>query len=257
MNNGSFYLVGPLMNNSSSYLVGPCGLSREDRQSCAWGFTSSLDIYSMLLNYVVIDDGEWITGAQDIIVYRKNHLDSLFRISDSHPLYPSLCYVLLLPTGQMGWYTRIPYMEVEDQRGPYKRMHVFLEEYLRYRFHIRPIHIESNHLFLAGKLFQAYVCESWAIAEQQCLAQLAAIQDNLRVELYQGLADAIANVDVNINDLGRRTILPSSFSSGTHYMQQLCQDALAINRYFGGGDLFITMTANPAWPEITDALLHN
>jgi hypothetical protein len=40
-------------------------------------------------------------------------------------------------------------------------------------------------------------------------------------------------------------------------MQQLCQDALAINRYFGGGDLFITMTANPAWPEIKDALLHN
>ena len=40
-------------------------------------------------------------------------------------------------------------------------------------------------------------------------------------------------------------------------MQQLCQDALAINRYFGGGDLFITMTANPAWPEIKDALLYN
>jgi hypothetical protein len=90
------------------------------------------------------------------------------------------------------------------------------------------------------------------------LAQLAAIQDNLRVELYQGLADAIvANVDTNLADLGKRTILPSSFSGGTRYMQQLCQDALAINRYFGGGDLFITMTANPAWPEIKDALLYN
>ena len=32
---------------------------------------------------------------------------------------------------------------------------------------------------------------------------------------------------------------------------------MAINRYFGGGDLFITMTANPAWPEINDALLYN
>ena len=37
-------------------------------------------------------------------------------------------------------------------------------------------------------------------------------------------------------------------------MQQLLQDALAINRYFKGGDLFLTMTANPAWPEIQDAL---
>ena len=207
---------------------------------------------------VVVGDGEQITGPQDIIVYRKNHRRHIFRISDSHPLYPSLCYVLLFPTGQLGWYSRIPFIEAEDQRAPYKRKYVSLEEYFHYCFHICLPHIESNHLFLAGKLFQAYVCESWAVAEQQRLAQLAAIQDDLRVELYQGLADAVvANVDVNLHNLGKRTILPSSFSGGTRYMQQLCQDALAINRYFGGGDLFITMTANPAWPEIKDALLYN
>jgi len=207
---------------------------------------------------IVIGDGEQIQGSQDIIVYRRDGRQRLFRISDSHPLYPSLRYVLLFPTGQMGWYSRIPYNEVEDQAAPYKRKWVTLEEYFRYRFHIRPSHIESNHLFLAGKLFQAYVCESWAVAEQKRLGQLANIQQNLRVELYQGLADAIvANVDTNLNDLGRRTILPSSFTGGTRYMQQLCQDALAINRHFGGGDLFITMTANSAWPEIKDALLPN
>jgi len=206
---------------------------------------------------IVIGDGEEINGSQDIVVYRKNNPHGFFTIRDTHPLYPSLRYVLLFPTGQMGWYTRIPYVELEDQPADRTRQYVSMEEYLRYRFHIRPINIESNHLFLAGKLFQAYVCESWAVAEQQRLGQLKAIQDNLRVELYQGLADAIvANVDVSINDLGRRTILPSSFSGGTRYMQQLCQDALAINRYFGGGDLFITMTANPAWPDIKDALLH-
>jgi hypothetical protein len=52
---------------------------------------------------VVVGDGERITGSQDIIVYRKDRPNSLFRISDSHPLYPSLRYVLLFPTGQMGW----------------------------------------------------------------------------------------------------------------------------------------------------------
>jgi hypothetical protein len=36
--------------------------------------------------------------------------------------------------------------------------------------------------------------------------------------------------------------------------KQLCQDALAITHYYGGGDFFITMTANPAWPEIQEAL---
>ena len=39
-------------------------------------------------------------------------------------------------------------------------------------------------------------------------------------------------------------------------MQQQCQDALAINRYFGGGDLFVTMTANASWPEIQNTLLN-
>ena len=205
---------------------------------------------------VVIGDGERPVGPQDIIVYQKGNRN-FFRISDSHPLYPSLRYVLLFPTGQLAWHPTIPYQQVEDQRGPYQRESVSLDEYFRYRFHICPFAIESNHLFLAGKLFQAYVCESWAIAEQKRLHQLQFIQHNLRVEVYQGLADAIvANVDVDPNSLGQRIILPSSFTGGTRYMQQLCQDALAINRHFGGGDLFITMTANPAWPEIKDALLH-
>jgi hypothetical protein len=38
-------------------------------------------------------------------------------------------------------------------------------------------------------------------------------------------------------------------------MQQHLQDALAINRFYKEGDLFVTMTANPSWPEIKDALL--
>jgi hypothetical protein len=38
-------------------------------------------------------------------------------------------------------------------------------------------------------------------------------------------------------------------------MQQHLQDALAINCFYRGGDLFVTMTANPGWPEIKNALL--
>ena len=36
---------------------------------------------------------------------------------------------------------------------------------------------------------------------------------------------------------------------------ECCQDALAINCHFHGADLFLTMTADPNWPEITEALL--
>ena len=206
-------------------------------------------------------DGDTPTGCQDIILFRKSD-QALQRICNSHPFYPLLRYVLLFPTGQLQWHPRIPYNEQEnkaahlnddnDENGKF----VSLAQYLRYCLHIHPTHLDSNHLFLAGKLFQEYVCESWAITEQKRLAQLRAKQDDLRVELYRGLADAVAHdVDTNLQNLGKRIILPSSFSGSTRHMQQQCQDALAINHYFGGGNLFITMTANAFWPEIQNALL--
>src|SRR6266446_6364904 len=239
-------------------------------------------------------DGETPAGAQDIILYRRS--GRLQRITDSHPSYPSLCYILLFPTGQKQWHPYIPFNEQDDHPPPAneqddqpepaneeddlpppanddvlpvpaneqdnhpaqanKEHFLPLAKYFRYRLHIRPTQNDSQHLFLAGKLFQEYVCEAWAVAEQKRLSQLKSIQDKLRVEIYQGLADAVAaDVDTDLDNLGRRFILPSSFSCGTRHMQQQLQDALAINRYFGGGDLFITMTANPSWPEITDALL--
>ena len=68
--------------------------------------------------------------------------------------------------------------------------------------------------------------------------------------------DAVA-VDLNATgeNVGQQTILPSSFAGSTHNMIQNCQDALAINHYYGGADLFITATADPNWQEIKDALL--
>jgi hypothetical protein len=93
------------------------------------------------------------------------------------------------------------------------------------------------------------------MCEQNHLHWLRENQAKLHAEVYQGLVDAVAaDVDANLNQLGTRFILPSSFTGSTCHMQQLLQDALAINCYFGGGDLFITMTANPSWPEIKSAL---
>ena len=63
-----------------------------------------------------------------------------------------------------------------------------------------------------------------------------------------------ANPEADWDQLGKRFILPSTFTGSTRCMQQHLQDALAINRFYGGGDLFVTMTANPSWPEIKDAL---
>ena len=115
---------------------------------------------------------------------------------------------------------------------------------------------ESNHIFMAGKLFQEYVVDSWATTEQRRLTWFKENQTTIRAETYQGLTDAVA-ADPNTDgrELGQRLILPSSFSGGSRNMIQHCQDALAINRHFHGADFFITMTADPNWPEIKEALL--
>jgi hypothetical protein len=53
---------------------------------------------------------------------------------------------------------------------------------------------------------------------------------------------------------GKMVILPSSFLGSPRSMQQNYQDAMALVRKFGKPDLFLTMTCNPQWREITENL---
>ena len=209
-------------------------------------------------------------GDRNIILHRKD--GSLMQIDQRHPLYVSLHYVLLFPTGQLGWHPCIEYKagemvpdagELEPNAGENnegqiqpskKRKHITQTEYFSYRLHPRVG--ESLHLFMTGKLFQEYIVDAWALCEQARLLWVQTHQKELRAETYQGVVDALA-ADANAtgDGIGQRTILPSSFVGGTRNMVQKCQDALAINRHFHGADLFITITANPNWPEVTRELL--
>ncbi|KAF8194927.1 hypothetical protein BJ912DRAFT_807026, partial [Pholiota molesta] len=53
-------------------------------------------------------DGDRAENTRDIILHRKAG-EGLRRISELHPLYHSLHYVLLFPTGQLGWHPKIPF----------------------------------------------------------------------------------------------------------------------------------------------------
>ena len=75
--------------------------------------------------------------------------------------------------------------------------------------------------------------------------------------LYSGLADAISAGDFNPREVGRRVILPSSFTGSPRQMFELYQDSMSIVRKYGKPDLFITFTCNPKWEEIYSALLFN
>ena len=81
-------------------------------------------------------------------------------------------------------------------------------------------------------------------------------QKELRSDVYQDIRNA-ANDDQNADaaQMGKRVILPATHLGSPRHMYQLFQDSMAICRHCRKPDLFLTMTTNPKWPEITDALL--
>ena len=108
-----------------------------------------------------------------------------------------------------------------------------------------------------GRLFQQYIVDMYAKIEFNRLKYLRYNQSQLHADLYQGLADAVESSDGQVDGslLGKKVILPSSFTGSPRYQHQLYQDAMAIVWQFGKPDFFITFTCNPRWKEIQDALL--
>src|ERR1700761_2449104 len=221
-------------------------------------------------------------GSKDLMVFLRGHVPK--RIYDTSPLYQPLFYVLLFPRGELGWQPGIKYSdryqgqaeevgpneggdggdvnldrgvgqvnpEEGDPNADHRRATVSRQEYYAYRLH--PRQGEAETILLGRKLFQQYIVDAWAITEQQQLEWIRHNQQTLRADQYRGLADAIDRGD-NIQNQGTRVILPSSHLNSTRAMYQLFQDSMAIHRQYQHADVFITMTANPNWKEIQDALL--
>lgn len=72
-------------------------------------------------------------------------------------------------------------------------------------------------------------------------------------ELYQGVVDALHRGDKDAYEIGKRIILPASFTAGPRYLLQNYQDAMAICRHYRFPELFITFTCNAKWPEVVEA----
>jgi len=78
----------------------------------------------------------------------------------------------------------------------------------------------------------------YAKIETERLQYLRANQIRLRTEIYTDLQDAM-QADGNLDQIGQRVILPSSFVGGPRYMHQRKQDAMVYVRNYGRPDLFV------------------
>jgi len=102
----------------------------------------------------------------------------------------------------------------------------------------------------SGRLFQQYIVDMAAKIEQNDLNWVRHNQKTLRANVYNGFSDALDSADGDASRVGKKLILPSSFSGSPRAMMQNYQDSMAVVRHYGKPDLFITMTCNPKWPEI-------
>ena len=192
---------------------------------------------------IVPGDGTQSYGYRDIVVHLQD--GPLQRISDGSAMYECLQYPLLFIYGEDGYHYDL-------QTSPVKEDRLSQTDYVAYR--IQYWLDELSLLLRAGHLFQQYLVDMWAAADQNRLNYLHHHQQDIRASLYSGLADAIDH-DMDLNDVGQRFILPSSYTGGPRYMKQCLQDSLALACYYKSIDLFITVTCNPTWPEIMRELL--
>ncbi|XP_052740613.1 uncharacterized protein LOC128198563 [Bicyclus anynana] len=185
--------------------------------------------------------------SRDIVLHRRN--EQLQRVSELHRSYDALQYPILHWKGDDGYHINIPM--IDPRTGLHIQKKVSAMNFYSYRLMIRPQ--EQNYILKCGKLYHQYIVDMYAKIETERLNYIRFNQAKLRSEEYIHLQDAIAN-DANVNDIGRLTILPSSYIGSPRHMNEYAQDAMSYVRKYGRPDLFITFTCNPQWDDIKNNL---
>jgi hypothetical protein len=246
---------------------------------------------------VIGNDEDRLRLSREIHLYK--HDGNLQIISDDHPNYDSLHYVLAFPYAPKGWgprlWKKIQTSEtivaqndlienIEENNNLIEELnnstdsenslnteindfddetnlgetsdsnrskYVSCCEFYSYLFQRR----QNSYLHMLKNSYQQIILDNYLKVEHQKLKFIQFNQNKLRVELYKGLVDLMNKGDTNLENSGKKLILPSSFVGGPRYMLNLYQDAMAIVRTYGKPDLFITVTCNPHWPEIKSKLL--
>ena len=109
---------------------------------------------------------------------------------------------------------------------------------------------EGHGILKGGRLFQQYLVDAYTAIEQNWLCWIRQNLPILRAKLYKVLKDAVVKGNTTPTSIGKRMVLPLTFTGWPRYMVKNYQDAMAICRWFRLPDLFVMFTGNPKWPEL-------
>lgn len=249
------------------------------------GQVKNLDDYTLILNldqrldqrtYNVPITSEvaavWVEGNEkgncfDKYVRLHGNNEDIQSIKSYYGCYDPLSYPLFFPRGELGWHRKIQKENTKkadarrdaEEANDYDNdpdapssLWVTMKEYYCYKLHTRPNIF--NPILYGGRLLQQFVVDTYIKIESSRLDYMFHHQKELRADLYQGLLDSIQAGEHDGNTVGKRTILASSFIGGPRDKLRRYLDAMALVRKYGKPDIFLTMTCNPNWEEITREL---
>ncbi|XP_022041031.1 uncharacterized protein LOC110943602 [Helianthus annuus] len=194
---------------------------------------------------LIVGDIDNALENRDIVV--ETQTGSLKRISELHPSYLALQYPILFPYGDDGYRIDIPHRGVIDVTNK-KRPNCTMREFFAYRVQDR-----TNHFSLilnSRRLFQQFLVDAYTMIETERLNFIRFQQHDLRSDTYESIRKLRYNGQQDLSKVRKRIFLPSSFTGGSRYMMQNYLDAMAICKWYGCPDFFITITCNPKWPEV-------
>lgn len=195
---------------------------------------------------LIVGDFDRSYYKRDIIIEKQ--CGGVKRVDELHSCYLPLQYPLIFHYGNNGYDSHSKHSEngVETSK---KRMRLTIHEYLAFRLMDR--RGEESVLLHSKNLLQQFIVDGYTMVESERLDYYHRHQKDLRVDLYRGLSDAYSRGETDPSTVGKRIILPSSFTGGAVYMTENYKDPMAICTWAGFPDIFLTMTCNPKWPEIT------
>ena len=129
---------------------------------------------------------------------------------------------------------------------------------------------DFNTILRRGRLLQQFLCEAAYTMEAERLSFLRYNQSKLRAANHTRLLELLGDAAMSRNEakawtegftasstgsIGRLVVRPASYIGGDRYMPLKMHDIISISNSIGHPDVFLTMTCNPNWTEILDALL--
>ncbi|XP_049378107.1 uncharacterized protein LOC125842861 [Solanum stenotomum] len=162
-----------------------------------------------------------------------------------------------LPSHQIGRssFTNAAEMLAHEEQGVRRETKgsISCREYYCYKLQVRTS--DKSILLLCGRLLQQFVVDIYIKIETTKLEYYRLEKSNYRREILEGIVDSVTAGESRGDKVGQRVLLPGSFIGGPRDMRRCYMDAMALVQKFRRPDLFITMTCNPEWIEIQQALL--